>query len=99
MIKIWQPKWKDRVVLVSVKKVKPGKNYIIFTEGSWAGRVCSFESEDADRCDTQKIGKNVKIDCYRIPFSMLTFEYSKNDKRVKEETDDMGQMVLEEMRF
>lgn len=99
MIEIWEPKWKERLVLVSVKKVKSGKNYILFTQGSWKGRVYSFDGEEAMKCDMQKNGKVTQIDCYRIPLYMLKFEYTKNGERVKERTEEIGQMVLEEMRF
>lgn len=99
MIEVWEPKWKEHLVLVSVKKVKHGKNYILFTQGSWKDRVYSFDGDEAMKCDTQRIGKVMQIDCYRIPMYMLTFEYTKNGERVKERTEEMGQMVLEEMRF
>lgn len=99
MIEIWEPKWKEKIVLVSVKKVKQGKNYIQFTKGTWKGRVYSFESDDIKGCDTQKNGKAVQIDCYRIPLYLLKYEYSKAGERVREETEEIGQMVLEELRF
>lgn len=99
MIEIWEPKWKERIVLVSVKKVKRGKNYIQFTKGSWKGRVYSFESEDIVDCDTQKNGKSVQIDCYRIPLYKLKYEYAKEGGRVREQTEEIGQMVMEELRY
>lgn len=99
MIEIWEPKWKDRTVLVSTKKVHSGKNYILFTKGSWKGRVYSFEGDDARGCPTQKNGNVTQIDCYRIPLYMLSYEYDKSDKRVRDNTDDIGQMVMEELRY
>lgn len=108
MIEIWEPKWKTREVLIAKNKIKKGKNLLVFTKSpSLKGRVFSFDGQSVkDACDTQKIGKGYQIDCYRVPFGMLKEEEDlcydtevKQIMRVAERTEEIGQMVLEELRY
>ena len=108
MIEIWQPKWKERIVLVSVKKVRNGRNLLTYTDvPSLKGKVFSFDGASVRaNCDTQKNGKAYQIDCYRIPMKMLHEEEdlhydaeTKSLTRIEERTDEIAQMVMEELRY
>ena len=99
MIKIWEPRWKDRTVLIDTKKVRAGRNLLTFTQGTLKGQVYSFNADDVYDCETQKLGKTYKITCYVVPMNKLHFEYDKTDKRIRDNTRDTAQMVWEEMRW
>ena len=108
MIEIWEPKWKEMIVLVSANKIRKGKNYLTYTKvASLKGKVYSFDGESVRSiCGTQKVGKGYKIDCYRIPLYMLHEEHdlyydadAKQTTRVEERTREIGQMVMEELRY
>lgn len=74
MIEIWQPRYKDNVVLVATYKVKPGLNYIKFTKAKHLqGMIFAINSTEVCRCATEGIeGKNGAIHrMYAIPFDML----------------------------
>ena len=76
MIEIWQPRWKDRVVLVATYKVKPGKNLVRFTKTPSLPDVYSFEGDAAKKCPRVTNGR---IECFAIPLSMLANEVTDAD--------------------
>lgn len=99
MIEIWEPRWKDRKVLVSVNKVKHGKNLLRFTKCPTLPDVYSFDGDAVmEECNVTKIGKSYKINCYEIPMYMLRNE-TKENGRVRDKSNETTQMVLEEMRY
>ena len=71
VIEIWQPRWHDRVVLVDVKKVREGTNYIRFTKAPSLGKgLWKFDGTLVRReCE---LDSNGKLECFAIPLYMLT---------------------------
>ena len=70
VIEIWQPRWHDRVVLVDVKKVKEGTNYLRFTKAPSLGKgLWSFDGTTVRReCE---LDSNGKLECFAVPLYML----------------------------
>ncbi len=69
MIEIWQPKWKDRTVLISTMKVVEGENRIIFTKTpAYKGQVFKCDGSLIRNCP---VVSNGKIDCFAVPLSKL----------------------------
>lgn len=96
MIEIREPRWKDRSVLVATYKVKYGKNLLRFTRTPSMPGVYSFDGERVRmNCD---INSNGKIDCYVVPLSWIVPE-EKQSARVTDNTEEVGQMVMEELRY
>lgn len=68
IIKIWQPRWHDRVVLIAKNKVQ-SQNTIVFT------KTPSLRGEyPIDRATIEKypLTSNGKIPCYAVPLDRLT---------------------------
>ena len=64
-IEIWQPRWKDRVVLIAQYKVAKGNNQIVFTKTpTLDGMVFELEDTFIKECP---IDTNGKIRCYAVP--------------------------------
>jgi len=70
-IEIWQPRYHDRVVLISVHKVKEGTNYVRFTKAPSMGNgLWSFDGSRVRReCE---LDTNGKIICFAVPLHWLT---------------------------
>ena len=70
ILEIWQPRYKDNVVLIAKFKVCKGENLITFTKAKHLeGMVFSVEEEAIRSCPLQSNGK---IDCYAVPMELLT---------------------------
>lgn len=68
LIEIWQPRWKDRVVLIAKHKIGM-HNEIIFTKAPSMGDNHFYASgEDLRACETDTNGK---IACYALPMGKL----------------------------
>lgn len=69
-IELWEPRWRDRVALVSVHKVKEGTNYLRFTKAPSLGTgLYTFDGSVVRReCE---LDTNGKIPCFAIPLYML----------------------------
>lgn len=66
-IEIWQPRWKDRVVLIAKHKV--GRhNQIVFTKAPSLSGKFYVSGETATKCP---IETNGTIACYAVPLSEL----------------------------
>jgi|MudIll2142460700_1097286.scaffolds.fasta_scaffold04096_13 hypothetical protein len=66
-IEIWEPRWKDKVVLVAVNKARD-HNYIIFTRApSLPGRYY-ISGRDLRECPRDSNGR---IACFAVPLSKL----------------------------
>lgn len=69
---IWQPRYWDKKVLVDVKKVKPGKNYLYF---ACDVNLLDLYSYDGDRVLEEGFTtSNGKILCYEVPLDWLKNE-------------------------
>lgn len=68
MIEIWEPRWKDRVVLIACHKVSRGKNLIKFTKAKSLPYVYELDGNDIMDCP---VVSNGRIDCYAVPLSFL----------------------------
>ena len=69
MIEIWEPRYKDNVVLVACYKVTSGENKITFTKAKHLrGMVFSIDGEDIKCYPTTSNGK---IKCYEVPMDAL----------------------------
>ena len=79
-IRIWQPKYCTKEVLVAVSKVRPSKNYVYFcADRNWED-LYSFDGEKViNEC---KVTSNGKIDCYCVPLSWLRNEGELPEKLV-----------------
>lgn len=66
-IEIWQPRWKDRVVLIARFKVKE-HNAIVFTKTPTMPDVYYLSGE---KTRTFPVESNGKIDCYAVPLNDL----------------------------
>ena len=65
MIKIWEPRYHDRVVLIAKHKVRNGTNTIIFTKcKSLKGKTFTMTGEYIRSCP---LDSNGKIPCYAVP--------------------------------
>lgn len=64
---IWQPRWKDRKVLLARHKVGT-HNAITFTKTPTMPGEYYVSGHDVHMCD---IESNGKIDCYAVPVSLL----------------------------
>jgi len=67
MFSIWQPRWKDRKVLLARHKVGT-HNKVIFTKAPTLPGEYYVSGRDVHQCD---IETNGKIDCYAVPLSLL----------------------------
>ena len=68
LIKIWEPRYRDDVVLIAVNKVKDN-NIIVFTRAKYLkGKTFYILAEDIKQCP---IDTNGKIACYAVPMSLL----------------------------
>ncbi len=68
VIEIWQPRYKDRTVLLATYKVKDGENLIKFTK---APELKGLYRVDGSRVRACPISNNGKIDCFTVPLSYL----------------------------
>ena len=69
MISIWQPRYKDNVVLIATYKVVRGINEIEFTKAKHlAGMKFVCDSDTIRNCP---IESNGKIECYAVPMDKL----------------------------
>lgn len=68
MIKIWEPRWHDRVALIAKYKVKDGPNTIKFTKGSLRGKMYTMDGADIR---SYPLETNGKIPCYAVPLDVL----------------------------
>lgn len=69
MIEIWQPRWKDRKVLIAKYKVCSGVNEIIFTKAKClTGKKFHIQGSEIAKCP---IESNGTIDCYAVPMGLL----------------------------
>jgi hypothetical protein len=70
-IEIWQPRWKDRTVLIAKYKVQ-SQNQIIFTKAKTLQDKEYYIS--ADELKKYPIENNGKIDCYVVPLDKLNIK-------------------------
>lgn len=66
-IEIWQPRWKDRKVLIATYKVGT-HNEIVFTKTPSMPDTYYVSGEDIRACTK---ASNTKIECYEVPLSKL----------------------------
>lgn len=66
-IEIWQPRWKDRVILIAKHKVGI-HNQITFTKTSSLPNTYYLSGEVIRRCATDTNGK---LPCYAVPMQEL----------------------------
>ena len=72
MIKIWNPRWHDRKVLIAKYKVKDGLNKIIFTKArTLTDKIFTIEGQQIRQCPLETNGK---IPCYAVPLEDLKEE-------------------------
>lgn len=69
-IEIWQPRWKDRVVLIARHKVG-ADNYITFTKTKSLPGTYYISGDEVRACP---ISTNGKIACYAVPLDDLTLK-------------------------
>lgn len=68
LVEIWQPRYKDRTVLVAKYKVKP-LNKIIFTKAKHLKGIAFYmKGEDITRYPVEDNGK---IACYVVPLDVM----------------------------
>jgi hypothetical protein len=71
MIEIWQPRYKDRKVLIATYKVGD-TNTIVFTKAKYLkGKVFKCSGETIRKYPKETNGT---IECYAVPMSELTLE-------------------------
>jgi hypothetical protein len=68
LIKIWQPRWKDRVVLIAVYKVK-AHNEIVFTKAKNLTGTSYYLSGETIK--KYPVETNGTIPCYAVGMSEL----------------------------
>lgn len=69
MIEIWQPRWKDKTVLLAAYKVKGDVTEVIFTKTpSLANKVFKVKSGVVKQCPLESNGK---LMCYAVPLDMI----------------------------
>ena len=69
VIEIWQPRYKDKKVLIATHKVANGKNYLTFTKDNrLKGIIFEFDGDEVRKCPTQANGRGT---VYIYPFSKL----------------------------
>lgn len=68
---IWKPKYKTQQALVDMRKVRPGKNFLFFSDEKSMPYLYSFDGAEAQECGAVYNGR---ILCYGIPLTMLTCE-------------------------
>ena len=71
MIDIWQPRWKDRKVLIATYKVKPGKNKVTFSKTKCLPGVYEVEGKDIVKYPVESNGT---IGCYAVPLDVVVGE-------------------------
>lgn len=69
-IDIWQPRWKDRVVLIARHKVGY-HTYITFSKTPSMPGTYYISGDDIRACP---VGTNGKVACYEVPIDKLTLE-------------------------
>lgn len=81
---VWTQKYKTRQVLVDMRKVREGKNYLYFAAEKSLPYLYSFTKEEAEKSE---VVYNGRILCYGIPVACLSCEGELPDelKVVKEE--------------
>jgi hypothetical protein len=67
-IKIWSPRWHDRVVLIACHKVKED-NEIVFTKTPSLSLVYCVKGEVIKKYPVESNGT---IDCYAVPLKVIT---------------------------
>lgn len=80
-IEIWQPRWKDKTVLIACHKVRDGENFIRFTKARSLPGLYSVDGgiiRSSPRCS------NGRIECYAVALAEL--------KTVEEEIRHPGPM-------
>ena len=63
MIKIWNPRWHDKKVLIAKYKVHPGVNQIKFIKGTLKDRTYYILQENIINSPVESNGK---ISCYSV---------------------------------
>ena len=72
MIKIWNPRWKDRMVLVAKYKVVSGINKIMFTKSKCLkDKVYTLSGAAIKKFPLETNGK---ISCYAVPLDSFEVE-------------------------
>lgn len=70
MIQIWEPRWKDRRVLIAKYKVRSGLNEVVFTKAKCLkGKKFGISGEEIKE---NPLETNGTIDCYAVPLDKLT---------------------------
>lgn len=79
VIEIWQPRYKDNMVLVATYKVKSGYNYLRFTKAKHLeGKLFRFHSTDINTNNVQRNGNAV---VYVIPMEKLELVEDVEEKK------------------
>ena len=69
IIKIWAPRWHDRVVLIGKHRVRSGVNKIMFTKvKSLKGKIFAMTGESIR---SYPVESNGKIACYAVDLDVL----------------------------
>lgn len=69
MIEIWQPRWKDRRVLIAKYKVCSGVNEVVFTKAkNFKGMKFRIQGTEIVK---HPVETNGTIDCYAVPLDKL----------------------------
>lgn len=68
MIEIWQPRWKDRTVLIACYKVGDGWIHIRFTKTKSMPDKYRVSSYEVRKCP---ITTNGTLKCYAVPLDIL----------------------------
>lgn len=67
MIEIWEPRWRDRRVLIAKRKVNPKRNIIKITMGAAKGR---YEMSGI-AIKSYPLETNGVIPCYAVPLDKM----------------------------
>ena len=66
-ISIWEPRWRDRTVLIAKRKVQED-NTIVFTKTKLYPGEHKIKGSIIRQCP---LGDNTKIPCYIVPLSLV----------------------------
>lgn len=65
IIEIWAPRYMDSTVLIAIKKVVPGKNYVKFTKAAHLQGLYEVDSDiiksSPKQKNTTKLGKFIEV--------------------------------------
>ena len=68
MIEIWEPRWRDRKVLIACHKISTGRNLIRFTKAKSLPYIYEVDGKEVMSCPVETNGR---IDCYSVPLAFL----------------------------